>query len=81
MISEKLKRRYICFTRPGCSNIKKWKLIVGAIFLLPIRFPTFLFNLMLMWLNYFVFTIGLNVKKPYPQWRISLMHFFGKYQN
>jgi len=36
MIPEKLKRKYSAFI-PDFTKIKKWKLILGAIYLLPIR--------------------------------------------
>ena len=38
MMPEKFKKYYSPFIRKEHSNIKKWQLILGAIYLLPIRF-------------------------------------------
>ena len=51
LLSEKVKRKFAPFIRKGSSKIKKWQLILGAIYLLPIRLTLAIINLFLIWAN------------------------------
>ena len=74
LLPEKVKKEYNPFLRNGSKRVKKWQLILGAIYLLPIRLMMFIYCDTLIWMTFKIVTRGLDIKKPYPKWRVNLLH-------
>ena len=65
MLPEKLRKWPFC--RKECHKIKKWKLILGGIFLLPWRLLGSLIILLFGLFSCLIITAGLDPEKPYPK--------------
>jgi hypothetical protein len=74
MLPEKFKNSP--FMRKECHKIKKWKLILGGIFLLPWRFVLTVFLVLVYWAIYTFIPWGLNPDLPYPKRRRKAIKWF-----
>eukprot|EP00771_Trimastix_marina_P001622 gnl/Trimastix_PCT/2704.p1 GENE.gnl/Trimastix_PCT/2704~~gnl/Trimastix_PCT/2704.p1 ORF type:complete len:537 (-),score=67.78 gnl/Trimastix_PCT/2704:149-1729(-) len=68
-----------CFERVPMNNFGRFKLVLGAIFLVPIRLLLFIlvliYHMILMLM--FGMCLGKNKSKPLPRWRRGVVKFFG----
>ena len=67
MLPEELQKSP--FMRKDCDKIKKWKLILGGIYLLPWRFTLTMCLLLGYYLVFLIVPYGYDPEKPYPKWR------------
>lgn len=64
-IPEDVKQKYSAFYRKEIHDLKKWKLIIGAIFLLPWRFPLSILCVIGWNISCRYLTWGEDMSKPY----------------
>ena len=65
-VPEEVANKYKAFHRSEAKNLKKWKIQLGAIYVLPIRMFFFLIFMTMWMVQLMISTRGLDPNKPYP---------------